>query len=204
MANLQTHSKNVSFGYRALRWLGLWALTVSAHASVTPDSLSALEDRRHAKLETFFQSFGCPAPHHVKEYVGAADTYAIDYRLLPAISVLESTCGIYQRQNNRWGWASARKGFSSFRAGLEYIAHQLASGRYYKDKTLAEKVRMYNPNPQYASQLEKLMRKIDTALPSLALRFPVVAKVATADSASPKANEPQNCVTSSGGTPSTT
>ena len=72
------------------------------------------------------------------------------------------------------GWASARKGFSSFRAGLEYIAHQLANGRYYKNKTLGEKVRMYNPSPQYARQLEKLMRKIDAALPSLA-SYPVVS-----------------------------
>ena len=168
MANLSKHSQHISLGYRALRWLGLWALAVSAHASVTPDGLGALNDERHAKLETFFQSFGCPAPYHVKEYLGAADAYAIDYRLLPAISVLESTCGIYQRQNNRWGWASARKGFASFRAGLEYIAHELADGPYYKNKTLPEKVRMYNPRPQYARQLDSLMHKIDDALPSFA------------------------------------
>ena len=109
MADSPKHSKNISLGYRALRWCGLCALAVSAHASVTPDSLRPVEDQRHTKLETFFQSFGCPAPYHVKEYLGAADTYAIDYRLLPAISVLESTCGLYQRQNNRWGWASARQ-----------------------------------------------------------------------------------------------
>jgi hypothetical protein len=168
VANSPKHSKYASAGYRALRWLGLWALTVTAHASVTPDGLSTLEDQRHAKLETFFLSFGCPVPFHVKEYLGTADTYAIDYRLLPAISVLESTCGIYQRENNRWGWASARMGFSSFRAGLEFIARQLTDGRYYKNKTLEEKVRMYNPRPQYARQLERLMLKIDAALPSLA------------------------------------
>jgi hypothetical protein len=168
MANSPKHSKHISLGYRTFRWLGLWVLTVSAHASVTPDGLATVNDERHAKLETFFQSFRCPAPHHVEEYVGAADNYAIDYRLLPAISVLESTCGIYQRANNRWGWASARKGFASFRAGLEYIAHQLADGRYYKNKTLEEKVHMYNPRPQYARQLESLMRQIDAALPSIA------------------------------------
>jgi hypothetical protein len=168
MANSPKHSKHNSLGYRALRWCGLWALTVSAHASVTPDGLGAMEDQRQAKLETFFQSFGCPAPHHVTEYLGAADTYAIDYRLLPAISILESTCGMYQRENNRWGWASASKGFASFRAGLEYIAHQLAEGRYYKNKTLEEKVHMYNPRPQYARQLESLMLRIDDALPALA------------------------------------
>jgi hypothetical protein len=168
MAKPPRHTKLISLRYRASRWLGLWVLAVSAHASVTPDSLRTVQDQRHAKLEAFFQSFGCPAPYHVKEYLGAADTYAIDYRLLPAISVLESTCGIYQRENNRWGWASARKGFASFRAGLEYIAHQLANGRYYKNKTLQEKVHMYNPRPQYARQLESLMRKIDAALPSIA------------------------------------
>jgi hypothetical protein len=92
--------------------------------------------------------------------------------------VLESTCGIYQRENNRWGWASARKGFASFRAGLEYIAHQLANGRYYKNKTLEEKVHMYNPRPQYALQLERLMRKIDAALPSFDIRYPAVTAAA--------------------------
>jgi hypothetical protein len=166
MADSPKHSKR--FLYKALRWCGVWALTVSAHASVTPDGLGPLEDQRHSKLKTFFQSFGCPAPYHVTEYLGAADAYSIDYRLLPAISVLESTCGIHQRQNNRWGWDSARKGFASFRAGLEYIAHELAYGPYYKNKTLPEKVRMYNPRPQYARQLESLMRKIDAALPSTA------------------------------------
>ncbi len=163
MANPPGRSKHISLGYRALRWFGLWAFAVSAYASVTPDSLPAAEDQRRAKLETFFRSFGCPAPYHVKEYLGAADANAIDYRLLPAISVLESTCGIYQRENNRWGWASARKSFASFRAGLEYIAHQLAEGRYYKNKTLEEKVRVYNPRPQYARQLQSLMRRIDAA-----------------------------------------
>jgi hypothetical protein len=168
MANPPRHIKHISRGYRVMRGLGLVALAVAAHASVTPDSVIKIDDQRHAKLETFFQSFGCPAPYHVKEYLGAADTYAIDYRLLPAISVLESTCGIYQRENNRWGWASARKGFASFRAGLEFIAHQLAEGRYYKNKTLEEKVHMYNPRPQYARLMERLMRQIDASLPSIA------------------------------------
>jgi len=140
-------------------WLGL--VGFSLHAFAITEADSPAQDQRQVKLEAFFHSFGCPAPLHVSEYLGAADTYAIDYRLLPAISVLESTCGVHQRLNNRWGWDSARRGFSSFRAGLEYIARQLSEGRYYKNKTLEEKVRMYNPNPQYARQIKKLMRKID-------------------------------------------
>lgn len=145
----------------AMRAIGALALAVSAYGNTTTGSSYDLRDDRYDRLESFFQSFGCPAPHYVNEYLGAADSNAIDYRLLPAISVLESTCGIYQRLNNRWGWDSARKGFSSFRAGLQYIARQLSQGRFYRNKSLEEKVHMYNPNPQYARLVRKLMLKID-------------------------------------------
>jgi hypothetical protein len=142
--------------------LGAMMLAVSAYGNTIAGNPSALvRDNRYDKLESFFQSFGCPAPHYVDEYLGAADSNAIDYRLLPAISVLESTCGVYQRLNNRWGWDSARKGFSSFRAGLQYIARQLSVGRFYRNKSLEEKVYTYNPNPQYVRQVQKLMLKID-------------------------------------------
>ena len=145
----------------ALRACGALTLVVSAFGNTVAERPSTIRDNRYDKLEAFFQSFGCPAPHYVDEYLGAADSYAIDYRLLPVISVVESTCGVYQRLNNRWGWDSARKGFSSFRAGLQYIARQLAEGRFYRNKSLDEKVRMYNPNPQYARLVKKLMLKID-------------------------------------------
>jgi hypothetical protein len=145
----------------AMLLLAVLTLAGSAYSNTIGDRLSAVQDPRQGRLEAFFQSFGCPAPHHVEEYVGAADRFDIDYRLLPAISVLESTCGIYQRLNNRWGWDSARKGFASFGAGLEYIARQLAQGVYYRGKTLDEKVHMYNPKPEYAVLVKKLMRKID-------------------------------------------
>ncbi len=146
---------------RAMRLLVVLALAVGASANTVADSSFTIVDKRPERLEAFFQSFGCPAPHHVKEYLGTADSFDIDYRLLPAISVLESTCGVHQRLNNRWGWDSARKGFASFRAGLEYIAHQLTEGRYFKGKTLEEKVHMYNPKPEYSLLIKKLMRKID-------------------------------------------
>lgn len=166
---------------QTILWLSAPVFAVAAYANTSDGAHTT--DSRHEKLEKFFQSFGCPTPHHVKEYVLAADTYAIDYRLLPVISVLESTCGIYERQNNRWGWDSARKGFASFRTGLEFIARQLAVGRYYKNKTLEQKVRTYNPNPEYSRQVDRLMRKIEdhsaaldqdaNSPPSIRVVFPV-------------------------------
>jgi len=155
------NSKQFKFIKTAIRAIGALTLVVSTYGNTLPGSSSTLRDERYDKLESFFQSFACPAPHYVDEYLGAADSYAIDYRLLPVISVVESTCGVHERLNNRWGWDSARKGFSSFLTGLHYIARQLSEGRFYRDKSLEEKVRMYNPNPQYARLVRKLMLKID-------------------------------------------
>jgi len=94
--------------------------------------------------------------------LAAADIYEIDYRLLPALSVRESTCGQHARLNNRWGWDSARTGFRSLAHGVHYIARQLALGRSYRGKTLDEKLHAYNPNPQYPREVHKLMQEIDS------------------------------------------
>ena len=126
----------------------------TAFANTPGDDYAVQQDLRYDKLRTFFHSFGCPAPYYVKEYVTAADTFAIDYRLLPAISVVESTCGLYQRQNNRWGWDSCRRGFSSVREGLQYIAgYSSCPGAIsIRTRTLEQKVRTYNPDPRYAGR----------------------------------------------------
>jgi hypothetical protein len=122
---------------------------------------SPIPDARVTRLEMFFQAYQCPIPHHAADYVRAADAHHLDYRLLPAISVLESTCGIYERLNNRWGWNNAKSGFESIQAGIDFITTQLAEHEYYKDKQIADKLLEYNPRPQYAKQIQRLMRQIE-------------------------------------------
>jgi len=117
-------------------------------------------DIRTEKLETFFRAYNCPAPHHIDEYLSAADAKSIDYRLLPAISVVESTCGSYERMNNRWGWNNAQSGFPSVREGIEFISAQLAENPSYKDKPIEEKLVTYNPDWLYVRQVQRLMRQI--------------------------------------------
>ncbi|HEY2842009.1 MAG TPA: hypothetical protein VGJ09_00100 [Bryobacteraceae bacterium] len=98
---------------------------------------------------------------HVDDYLRAADTHALDYRLLPAISLVESTCGAFERMNNRWGWDSAQSGFKSVPEGIEFITAQLAEAPPYKGKTVKEKLYTYNPFPQYVRQVERLMDEIE-------------------------------------------
>jgi len=119
-------------------------------------------DIRVEKLDAFFKSYRCPQPFHVDEYIEAADTYALDYRLLPAISVTESTCGWYERGNNRWGWNSARTKFESVTKGIRFLARKLALGRDYRGKSVKEKLQTYNPRPEYVRQVQSLMRQVDS------------------------------------------
>lgn len=118
-------------------------------------------DPRIARLEAFFDSYACPSPRHIAEYLRVADTYGIDYRILPALSVRESTCGHYQQMNNRWGWDNARSGFGSIPAGIEYVGRQLAQAPQYKGKSLDQMLWTYNPLPPYPGEVKKLMQKIE-------------------------------------------
>lgn len=136
--------------------LGLLACGVIASDNTLPQ-----QDPRSERLEAFFKAYDCPAPLHVDEYLRAADSHEIDYRLLPAISLVESTCGAFEKMNNRWGWASAQTGFPSVSAGIEFISTQLAENPRYKGKTLPEKLFTYNPYPQYVRQVQRLMHEIE-------------------------------------------
>src|SRR5437868_11877901 len=138
-------------------------LGVTACAAVASDSTLPPEshDPRGARLEAFFKTYGCPAPLHINDYLRAADSHALDYRMLPAISLVESTCGAFEKMNNRWGWDSAQTGFPSVPAGIEFISSQLADGQPYRGKTVKEKLFTYNPYPQYVRQVERLMQQIE-------------------------------------------
>ena len=139
--------------------LGVMACAAVASDNTLPVSNKA--DPRGARLEAFFKAYDCPSPLHVEEYLRAADSHALDYRILPAISLVESTCGAFEKMNNRWGWDSAQSGFPSVPAGIEYITGQLAENPHYKGKTTQEKLFTYNPYPQYVRQVEQLMQQIE-------------------------------------------
>ena len=138
-------------------------LGLTACAAVASDSTLPARnlDPRGPKLEAFFKAYDCPAPLHVEEYLRAADSHALDYRLLPAISLVESTCGAFERMNNRWGWDSVQSGFPSVPAGIDYITEQLAEGPQYRGKTVKEKLFTYNPYKAYVRQVERLMQQIE-------------------------------------------
>ena len=118
-------------------------------------------DPRVKRLGAFFKAHHCPEPHHVADYLRAADQYRLDYRLLPAISVRETSCGWTEKDNNLWGYHPGRQTFESVESGIEFLSRQLAENPPYVGKELNQKLFTYNPRPAYPNEVLRIMRQIE-------------------------------------------
>ena len=83
------------------------------------------------------------------------------HRLLPAVSIRETLCGVADMQNNLWGYHPGRQTFPSVSVGIDYVARQLAQNPFYKGKPLQEKLFTYNPRPAYPDEIRRIMRQIE-------------------------------------------
>jgi len=157
---------------RGRTYLAFWARLLAAAAmgvvlsatTVTdlPAQRTPQPDPRIARLEKFFEIYHCPTPRYTSQYLRAADRYGLDYRLLPAVSIRETSCGKNANQrNNPWGYHPGRQDFPSIEAGLEVLAQRLAENSLYKGKTLPDKLFTYNPMPAYVDEVTWIMRQIE-------------------------------------------
>jgi len=152
-----------------VRSLGVMGLGFALCASTTADVpllmprpvAIAKPDLRGARLERFFKAYGCPSPHHVAEYLQAADDYRLDYRLLPAVSIRETLCGVGAWQNNRWGYHPGEQTFPSVAIGIDFMGRVLTEGAFYKGKTLEQKLLTYNHRAAYTDEVKSIMRQIE-------------------------------------------
>jgi hypothetical protein len=117
-------------------------------------------DPRLSRLQKFFGDRDCPLRDVAKDFLIAADQNHLDWRLLPSISMIESSGGKYYGNNNVFGWGSAKDKFPSVRAGIQYVATQLGKSRRYKGKDLDSKLQTYNPLPEYSQKVKAVMRAI--------------------------------------------
>ena len=102
-----------------------------------------------------------PLAQYAQEIVKAADEYGIDYRLLPAISIIESSGGIHTfRTYNAWGWG--KKNFSSWEEGIWAVSKGL--GNYYsRGLNTPQKISVYYCPPsagEWARKVSSVMREI--------------------------------------------
>ena len=116
------------------------------------------KDPRLSRLQKFFGDRDCPLRESAQDFLIAADQNKLDWRLLPSISIIESSGGKDYRNNNVFGWASCNEKFPSVRAGIHYVAAQLGKSRRYKGKDTDGKLQTYNPLPDYSHRVQAVMR----------------------------------------------
>lgn len=106
-------------------------------------------DKRARILAEYFASYNSPFEYHAQSFVDAADKYGLDWKLVPAISGVESTFGKHTYGYNAWGWGiygDNRLGFSSWKDGIETVSQGLKEN--YVDKGLTDP---YSMNRVYAA-----------------------------------------------------
>lgn len=145
-------------------WRSVVLLTamLAAPAATAPDSEIVAAafcppDWRVLRLRSFFERYNSPAAEFAHDFVSAADSYELDWRLLPSISMVESSGGKYYANNNIFGWDSCRTGFASVREGIYQVASRLANSDIYKGKDLVGILRLYNPGPEYDDLVLRFM-----------------------------------------------
>jgi hypothetical protein len=117
-------------------------------------------DPRLSRLKKYFADRDCPLKDSAQDFLLAADQNELDWRLLPGISMIESSGGKDYKNNNVFGWDSCKERFPSVRAGIHYVAAQLGKSNRYKDKDVNRKLHIYNPLPDYSQRVQAVMRTI--------------------------------------------
>jgi hypothetical protein len=140
---------------------GMLSLPVRVTNPEPPDAASQYRnDPRLKSLKKFFQLGDCPARYLAAEFLSAADQHNLDWRLLPSISIVESSGGRAARHNNMFGWDNGKASFISVRAGIHDMARNLADSKRYRDEDVDGILRKYNPNANYPSVVKSVMRRI--------------------------------------------
>ena len=102
-------------------------------------------------LEKFLEKYNSPMTENAEAFIAVADKYGMDYRLLPAISCMESTCGnkIIPGTYNAWGWGIYGNNvisFESFEEGIETVGKGIYEGYMQKGlDTPAKMAPIYTP-----------------------------------------------------------
>lgn len=123
------------------------------------------DDPRLARLTYFLEANKSPVSDLAVDFIAAADRHGLDWRLLPAIAMVESGAGVAHARNNIFGWNSAKTGFKSVREGIYVVAGRLAKSRIYREKDLDGVLRTYNRNSGYSGRVKKFMLKVSATEP---------------------------------------
>ena len=131
-------------------------------------SIEDVRAERAAKIDAYYGKHKLPLTGYGMKMVLASEKYGIDWRLIPAIGMRETTGGKFACYNNPFGWGSCKIKFSSFDEAIESLARNLGGANpktsyYYAGKSTLEKLYYYNGTvvASYPKEVVKIMNKIE-------------------------------------------
>lgn len=103
-------------------------------------------------LRSFLEKYNSPLVENAETFIEAADRYNIDFRILPAISCMESTCGkaLIPDSYNPFGWGVYGNGsyiaFNDYDEAIHVVAEGLNTIYFSKGLNTLEKIApVYTP-----------------------------------------------------------
>lgn len=142
-----------------------YALTASP--SATPTKIPLVRDTRVQILKEYFEQYDSPLADSAATFIQAADENQLDWKLVAAISGVESTFGHHIPYNsyNAWGWGVYGDNvirFASFDDAVVTISKGLRTNYYNKGaETVYDVGRIYAASPTWAQRVSFFMEKID-------------------------------------------
>ena len=106
---------------------------------------------RKEALEKFFDKYNSPLKSNANTFIKVADEYGIDYRLIPSISCMESTCGkfLINGSYNPFGWGIYGDNviyFENYDEAITTVGKGLNKGYFAKGYNTVEKIApIYTP-----------------------------------------------------------
>jgi hypothetical protein len=121
---------------------------------------AASPDGRLPVLKNFFSKYRSPLAQHADDFLKVADRFALDWRLLPSLVIIESG-GRNIRNNNVFGWGNGASRFRTVADSIGLVADCLANKLPYRGKSFEDKMKVYNPRRRdYAGFVRKMMERI--------------------------------------------
>ena len=136
---------------------------LSPHQAYRRQVIPLQGDNRLDTIRNFFHKFECPAEAYAEEFLDAADSNHLDWRLLPSIAFIETLGGKGAVNNNMFGWDNGHTRFPSLPAGIYQVGYELANSNAYRHKTLDKILTTYNPVGPYAQSVKSVMQQIAPA-----------------------------------------